>query len=285
MMELTPFLLAIAAAFFWGLAQAIGKICLRDLSATVFNVIRFSTVSLVLTPVMLFYGTGISKTWPIFLAVISGFLGLYFATNIYFYIMKRAPLHRVIAIGNSSPFWAVVLAFFLLGERISTILPFSLALVVGGAFLFLPRREEGNGSALAVPITMAVAVLWGLNQVIRKSALESGMGILTFLWISIICAALFLILTAGVTSSWKNSNLSRASVGLSIFSGISGHLLGNFFYLAALGMEGVGALAPLISASIPFGFLLSILIVGERPTRRALIGMVIIFSGVVLAAF
>lgn len=283
-MNLMAFVLAMTAAFFWGLAQAIGKLCVQNLNATVFNAIRFSTVALILTPVVFVSGPSIGEAWPIFLAIISGFLGLYFATDIYFYILKRAPAHRIIPIGNSAPIWAVLIAIFILGEKVSAILPFSLALVVGGTILFVPQKRERGMVRFAVPLTLAVAFIWGLNQVIRKSAIGAGIEILTFLWISVAFAAVLLILTAGVMSSWKGLNFSRRSIGLSMFSGIAGHLVGNFCYLTALQMEQVSTLAPFISATIPFGFLLSVLIVGEKPNIKAVIGMVVIFLGVAIAA-
>jgi drug/metabolite transporter (DMT)-like permease len=176
------------------------------------------------------------------------------------------------------------MAILALGEMISPMLPLSLALVVGGALLLVPRKEGSDGYGIAIPLTMAVAVMWGANQVIRKSAIDSGMGVLTFLWISVLSAAIFLNLTAGMMSSWTGQRLNGKSVGLSVLSGLVGHLMGNFCYLTALGMEKVSTLAPFISATIPFGFMLSILIVGEKPTGKSVVGMVVIFSGVILAA-
>ena len=283
-MNLTAFTLGLAAAFFWGIAQVLGKLAVRDLNSTSFNTIRFSSVALVLTPPVLIGGLRSQGGEATVLAFLSGVLGLFIGTQLFFYCMRRASAHRIIPVGNSTPVWIVVLAPVLLGEHVSILLPLSVGLVVGGAFLLFPKKKERDEWGPAIPLTLVVALIWGLNQIIRKSAINMGMGVLVFLWISVISAVVFLGLMAGFTRSWENQRFSRSSVGLSICSGVFGHLVGNICFLSALELERVTALAPLTSAVIPFGFLLSILIVGEKPTRKAVGGMIVVFSGVVLAA-
>jgi len=283
-MNLIPFALALSAAFLWGLAQSVGKVCMRDLNTITFNAIRFSSIAIVLTPLLLITGTGLVSNWSVFLAIISGVVALFFATGLYFYCMKRAPAYSTITIANSSPIWAVLMATLLLGEVITPIIILSLALVVWGAYLLVPKNKENNKYGLAVPLTMFVSVVWGLNQVIRKSGVDAGMEVMPFLWVSVIFAAVLFNLTAGLSNSWKNQHLSKTVLGLSVFSGLTGQLIGNFLYISALEFEGVSNLAPFISATIPFGFLMSVLIVGERPSKKSVIGMFIVFLGVALAA-
>jgi uncharacterized membrane protein len=90
---------------------------------------------------------------------------------------------------------------------------------------------------------------------------------------------------AGTTRAWKARPISQRNVTLSVVSAFSSHLFGSFLYMFALQMESVSLLEPFVSVTIPFGFLLSILLVHERPSRRAVLAMVLIFAGVVLAAF
>jgi uncharacterized membrane protein len=283
-MESTVITLALGAAFFWASAQVIGKIALRDLNATTFNAIRFSTVALVLTPLMFVGGLGPIGMETAVLAILSGVLGFLVGNQVYFHCLKKAPAHRVIPIGNSTPVWTVLLAPLLIGEQITAVLPFSVALVVAGAFLLIPKREDRNYWKLAAPLALGAAVIFGLNEVMRKSAINIGANFLVFLWISVVTVAVALNLMVCLTGAWKGQRFNRTSVGLSVASGISAHLVGNACYLFALGMAKVTALAPFTSALIPFGFIMSILIIRERPTRKSVAGMVVIFLGVALAA-
>ncbi|MFH1821590.1 MAG: DMT family transporter [Methanobacteriota archaeon] len=283
-MNLLPIILALSTAFFWVFGQVLGKVVLRDLNATTVNAISFFFNTIALTAIVLVTGLGPTETWPIFLAIASGALGLFAALQIYFYTMKRAPAHIVVPIGNSASVWAVILALFLLGEKITVISPISLAVVVGGALLFFPIRKESKKWRLAVPLALSAAVLWGLNMVINKSVVSLGMNSLTFIWIATASAAVFFILTSGVTQSWKGLHFNSKNVGLCIASGLSNNVIAFLFYFAALRLENVSSLAPFIATTIPIGFLLSILIARERPSFKPIIGMVLVFLGVLLAS-
>lgn len=283
-MNFVPIALSLATAFLWAMGQILGKLVMRNLSATIFNTIRLTSVAIMLTPIVFITGLEISGTWPVVAAIIAGVFGVAIPLNIYFYCMKRAPAHKIVTIGNTSPVWAFLLALLFLGEGTTLLLPFSLALVIGGSILFVPRGNKYDTWAPAIPLTLAVAVLWGLDQALRKSAVNVGIGPLTFIWISMVSAAFFINLTAVATRSWKSLSVTRRDVGLSLASAISAHVLGSFCYMLALEMENVSSIAPFTSVAIPFGFLLSILIVGERPTKKALAGMVVVFFGVILAA-
>lgn len=257
---------------------------MRDLNPTTFNAISFSFLAIILTSIIIATGLFPTGVLPFVLAVMSGAFGLFAALQIYFYALKRASAHRIVPIANSASVWAVILALLLLGEGITAILPFSLALVVCGAFLLAPQNEESNNWRFAVPLAITVAVLWGFNMTIQKAAINSGMSFLNLIWISVVSAAILFNLTAVITRSWRGQCLNRKSVGLSIASGLSNNLFGLLFYTLALGMEKVSAIAPFTSATIPFGFLLSVFIVREKPTKKAIIGMLLVFLGVFIAA-
>lgn len=282
-MNLLPVSLALAAAFSWVFGQVLGKLVVRDLNPTTFNSIGFSFLAVVLTPVVLFTGLGNTADWPNFLALIAGVLGFFVTLQIYFYDMKRAPAHKVVTVANSASVWTVFFALVLLGEKITVLSPISLGLVVGGAFLLAPRSEGNDNWRWAVPLALTVAILWGLNKIMQKSAMTSGMSPWTFIWIAVVSAATSFDLTAVITKSWRGQRFTRRSVGLSIASGLSNNLFGYIFYMSALQLENVSSLAPFTSATIPFGFILSILLVRERPSWKCAIGMVLVFLGVILA--
>jgi len=281
--NLLPVSLALSAAFFWVLGQVLGKLVLRYLNSTTFNSISFIALALVSTLAVAITGLLPTLDSRVFLGMASGVLGFYLPLQLYFYTLGRAPTHKVVPIANSASVWTVLFAIFLLGEAISPILPVSLALLVVGAFLLAPRGENKGNWSLAVPTALAVAAMWGLNMVIQKAALNEGMHSLTLLWIAVVTGAILFNLTALITRSWKGQHLNRCSVGLSIISGLSNNLLGFFIYIVALGMANVSALAPFTATTIPFGFLLSLLLVGEKASRNSVLGMLLVLLGVLLA--
>jgi drug/metabolite transporter (DMT)-like permease len=164
--NLIPVSLALATAFSWVFGQVLGKLVVRELNPTIFNTIRFSIAAVLITPFVLITGIELAGTWPTVLAIVDGAFGMALSLQIYFYCMKRAPAHRVVTIGNASPVWTVLLALFLLGEGITALLPFSLALVILGYLLLVPKKEEPNNWAPAVPLAIIVSFLWALDQVL-----------------------------------------------------------------------------------------------------------------------
>ncbi|KUO42432.1 MAG: hypothetical protein APZ16_03105 [Candidatus Hadarchaeum yellowstonense] len=110
------------------------------------------------------------------------------------------------------------------------------------------------------------------------------MGSLTFILVSVVSATVILNLVNVFTRSWRGQRFSRMSLGLTLASALFANLIGTFLYMLALRMENVSSLTPFISASVPIGFLLSMLIVRERPNLKPAFGMILIFCGVILAA-
>jgi len=249
-----------------------------------FNAIRISFVAFVLTPIVLMNGLELGGNFPVILALVSGAFAVYASIQIFFYTLKRSQAHVTTTVGNSSPVWAVILAIFILGEEITVTLPLSMVLVVAGSFLLMPRSRGPSNWKLAVPLATIVAVLWGFDQVLRKWCISLAMGSITFLWVSLVSASLLLGLSALAKKSWSGQHFSRRNVGLALASGVSGQLIGTYLYICSITFENVSAIAPITTAAVPFGFLMSILMVQEKPNLKSWIGMILVFSGVLLAA-
>ncbi|MFH1821120.1 MAG: DMT family transporter [Methanobacteriota archaeon] len=283
--NLVAFTLAIGASFFWALAQLIGKMAMRELNSTLLNTIRISFIAAALTPVVMITGLEFGGDFPIILALVSGVFGIYASSQVFFYTIKRSQAHVATTVSNSSPVWTVIFALFLLSEGMTATLPFSLAFVIGGSLLFVPRNLGPSNWKRAVPFATIVASLWGFDQMLRKWCINLGMGSLTFLWLALVFASLLFSLNALAKKSWRGHSFSRRNVGLALACGLSGQLLGTFLHISSIGLEKVSAIAPVTTAAIPFGFLMSIFMFQEKPNARSWIGMALVFAGVFLAAF
>ncbi len=284
-MNSLAFALALVAALCWGADQTTGKLALRKLDVSVFNAIRPTFVAPL---IVLFALSTDSLSYPgLFLTVIASIVGVvswFVACELYFYLLNRDAAHRVLPIGNTHSVWGVLFSVLLLGEEITPFIFVSVALVVLGAYFLAPKGEKaGDGWKRMVPLALLVAIMWGSAIAPNKFCLNEGMTANTLLAIRVISAAVACNIAMAVRHIRTGIKFDKKGLELSLLSGTIGFLIGPLLFLSALGMEKASALAPVAGAVIPFGFLLSILLVGERPSRRAILGMVIIFTGVCLA--
>lgn len=269
----------------WALAQVIGKIALREIDSLSFNTIRFSAGTVVIG--MVLYASGlvgpISLDLPFLAAVLSGFLGWFVATIIYFEVLKRDAAHRIIPSGNAYPFWAIFLGILVLGEPFKIVIPISAALIFLGTFLLSQREIEGvEGWKFGVPLASLVAFLWGLNAILNKFALKGGMSPYSVLLVRIVSAVAFFWVAFFIRS--RSFDFSGRSLKLSAISGIISFPIGSLLYILALSFEKASVLAPLTGGTVFFGFLFSIVLLDERPTAEAAGGMLAILSGILLMA-
>ncbi len=283
-MDAAAFALTIGASFFWGLSMDMNKLCAGKVNATTFNSLQYLAMAAVMTPLALLTGVSFGSPWAIALAVAYGVLWPYLGSQMFFYCVECAPAYVVVPISNTSAIWGVVFPILLLGEGIGWEIPVSLAFVVAGMLLMSPKREPGRkSSTLAIVLAALVAAIFGLTYVVRKAALTEGMAPLTMIWVAALTGLSLLGLTGLVRGSFRGQKLDRYSVGVGASAGILNQLAGGGLYLLALGIEQASSLAPVTSSTIPFGFLLAIPLLRERPTRKSVLGVAIIFIGVVIA--
>ncbi len=166
------------------------------------------------------------------------------------------------------------MAFLFLNEEITFIIPISAVLIFVGTFLLSGRDNKDKDSwKYGVPVASFVAFLWGLNAVFNKFALNEGMQLFSLLFVRVASAAMIFLLAFGIRSIRSFPKLTRKSVGLSALSGVTASVIGSFLYLSALSREAASKLAPITGSTVLFGFLLSVVILGENPTRKAFLGL------------
>lgn len=253
-----------------------------------FNALRFTVSTAVISlGVVLFGGAGGIEFGPPFLAAVaSGISSWFVATLLFFFVLRRGSAHRIIPTGNSYPFWAIFLASLFLDEGITPMIPVSAVLVFSGTFLLARRREkEGDRWRFGVPIASVVAFIWGANAILNKFALNEGMIMSSLILIKVVSATVLFWMVFGLRSLGRRPKLDRRTVGLSTLAGMVSIPVGSLLYISALSMENASTLAPVTGATVFFGFLLSVAVLEERPTRKAVLGMASIFLGILLMVF
>ncbi len=268
----------------WGLAQVIGKLALGKIDVLTFNAVRASTALPMAILFVFFTGDLVNPGLEfLFFAVLSGIIGRFMAVQLFFYLIKKNLAHRVMSISNTYPLWSVFLAILFLGEEPSIVVLMAAILVVVGAYFLTSRRgKSGNWSLLTVAMAFSVAIMWGSLLVLNKYCL-GGMTASTLLLIVTITGAVSCnaAMVAHIKSRLK---FDKRSVGLAMLSGVLGLFVGEILSYFALRIEKASVLAPVLGTLIPFGFLLSVLLLKERPSKKAIFGMLIVFFSVVLVA-
>lgn len=284
-MEILVLILVLLATACWGLAQVIGKLALKNIGALLFNAIRLTFAGIVVIFALLLAGElgDFWSNWPVMVAVVSTVLGQFIATHMFFYSIKKEAAHRIIPIGNTQSFWAIAFASIFLAEAASPVLLVTAALIVVGSYLLVPRNTEGVHWRLGIIVAATAACLWGLSIALSKYCFNAGMTVSTLLLIRVLLAAVLFNTAFCFSNRGKPSKVHGRSIGLSVLSGIA-FLVGTFMYLVALSMEQASALGPITGVTILFGVLFSILLVGERPTKKSALGGILIFLGILLIA-
>lgn len=283
-MDLTAFSLALLAALCWAASQVLGKLAMEHLTPLTFNTLRYAFALLLSLPILyLTVGIGTYPLSLLLLAFLTAAIGWYVGTQLYFTAMKMSPAHLVIPAGNSYPFWSILMAAVFLGEGVGWASPLAACLIVGGSVLLLRPGGGKNLYVRGVAMSIFVAFLWGIKSVLNKYAIASGMGpsdLMTYMLV----AATVLFLSSFAVAAPRGNIFTRRSVSLALASGILGFPAGELLYLKAIELERVTALTPLMSTTILFGFILSVVMVKEKPTMRAIAGMALVFAGMVAAA-
>ncbi len=282
-MDMAAFALTMGAAFFWGLSLDLTKLCAGKMKAIAFNTIQYSVVAVALTPIILLIGMETGSAWAVAMAAFYGVSWLFIGGLVFYYCLECAPAHVVVPISNISAVWGVIFAALLLNEAISPVIPISLAFIVIGIVLLSPRGGGEKVPTRAIVLSVSLAVMFGLNQIARKSAITEGISPLTFVWISSLAGSSLLFLTGLLKSAFRRQELNRYNVGVGVTAGLLNQLVGSSLYLSALALEKVSNLSPVTSAVIPFGFLLAIPLLRERPSKKAAIGVALMFLGVIIA--
>lgn len=284
-MEILAALLAIGASFSWGVDQVLGKIAIRDMDTFSFNALRpaFALIFIIPTAFLL-DGLVWPRTNLAILAIFSGFFAEFVGVNIYFYVMDKSAAHRVIPLGNSNPLWAATAAIIFLGEEAQPVIFISIALVILGTYLIGSREKEDESNAWigGIMLALTAGLLWGLSAPVSKYCLNEGMNQLTLQTLRISTAAIACSSAMLFYRGKKNLNIGKTGIKIGLLSGFFAFFLGFLLWLGALGMEPASVVSPFQGGKILFGFLLSILIIGEKPSRKAFLGTGLILLGVLM---
>ncbi len=130
-------LMVLVSTFLWALVVIPAKHLLKKTSPAIIITIRFFISSLIFTALLLSLGRfGIFSVYGVGIGVITGFGYIFYYNG-----LKRLKATQTSIIELSAPFFAAVLAFFILGEILTILQLFGFILLALGIY-FISKKEK-----------------------------------------------------------------------------------------------------------------------------------------------
>ena len=274
--------LLVLLAFVWGLSWPIMTIALAEFSVWTLRVSGFSISALSLFALIRLQGRSAAiprgVTWLHIVAAslfnVVGF-GLFSS-----FALLTATTSRVVIVNYSMPIWASLMAWLVLGERLSTRAAIGLVLCVSGlSVLVYPVATEQSAAGLLLALCCALS--WAAGTVYMKWARMSGDLLAITAWQIALGAVVFgvgLLLFQGMPAP---AAVSLKAVLAVVYNGLIGTGFAYILWFAIIerlptATASLGSLAtPVVGVSG------SMLMLGERPTTADMIGFALIFAAAV----
>ena len=282
-------LFAVGSALFAGATAILAKCGIKKTDSTVATAIRTPVVLLMSFIMVLIAGSlgDISsitpKTW-IFL-VLSG-LATGASWLCYFRALQLGDINKVVPIDKSSTVLTILLAFIVLGEPISWLKGVCVALIAVGTFLMIEKKKDSGdaekkikGSWLLYAIFSAVfAALTSILGKIGISGVESNLG--TMIRTSVVLLMAWVtVFATGKAKSLRG--IPGKELGFICLSGVATGASWLCYYKAL--RDGLASVVvPIDKLSIIITIAFSYFIFGEKLSKKALAGLVLIVAGTLL---
>ena len=186
------------------------------------------------------------------------------------YALRDLPLANVTALNYSTPMMVVVLAVFVLGERLTPArIAFVLAGVIGMLLIVRPGTDVFRGASL---LALLSAAFYATYQIMTRRMADEDSGVLLF-YPALVGAvamsfALLFSLEAIVAMPWTH-------VAMLVVGGMVG-TLGHLLFILAFQRGAASALTPFTYVHLVWATLIGWIAFGTFPDGYALAGMAII---------
>ena len=282
-----PFLLAVAAAASWGVAMTVAKPGSRHLDPVTFLLARWTLALALALLVALLGGSLVFPGWgAVGFVVLGSFMNAVVGWTLYLQAMERAPGYRVTALASTAPLWGVLGAILFVGEPFRwTAMVAALLVVAGAYFLVRERTTEAKATRLGSALAIAAGVLWGISESVPMNlATQLGMAPEASIVVFACAAIVGVTLLTPFLRRRVPRRVDRRGLWLAALSAVSGAFLGWFLWLNGLKLAPASLLAPVRGSTLLFTFVFSVVFLRERPSRWAIIGVGLVFGGVLLVS-
>lgn len=226
-------------------------------------------------------------------------IGMVTGDTLQYHAIKLIGVSRSMPVSGCFPLFTVFFAWLLNGELIRVqVLGGAIVVMMGVLLISLPKRRPTHVGIIAAPapVTMdrtnmigivfsvIAAVCWSLSTVVQSKALAHSDPITVNLIRMPVAACVLLAASRGRANIPLRQFGGRTFLFLAII-GIFGTGLASISYLGALKIAGAGRTAVLGATAPLFALPLSVLLLGERPGLRAVMGTLLTVVGIALVVW
>ena len=271
--------LLVLLALVWGLSWPIMTIALAEISVWTLRVLGFSLSALSLFALIRVQGRSAAiprgVTW-LHIVAASMFHVIGFGRFSSFALLT-ASTSRVVIVNYSMPIWASLMAWLILGERLSIRAGLGLVLCISGLTVLVYPVATAP-SAVGLLLALCCALSWAAGTVYMKWARIAGDLLAITAWQIALGALVFgagLLIFQGMPVP---AAVSLKAVLAVVYNGLIGTGFAYILWFAIIerlptATASLGSLAtPVVGVSS------SMLMLGERPTTEDMIGFALIFA-------
>lgn len=226
-------------------------------------------------------------------------IGMVTGDSLQYHAIKLIGVSRAMPISGCFPLFTVFFAWLLNGEPIRVqVLGGAVVVMTGVLLISLPGRSPVRMGIIAAPAPVTVdrtnmigilfsliaAVCWSLSTVVQSKALAHSDPITVNLIRMPVAACVLFVASRGRANIPLRQFGARTFLFLAVI-GIFGTGLASITYLGALKIAGAGRTAVLGATAPLFALPLSVLLLGERPSPRAVVGTLLTVLGIALVVW
>ncbi|NLY92330.1 MAG: EamA family transporter [Firmicutes bacterium] len=282
-------LFAFGSAVFAGLTAILSKIGIKNTDSNVATAIR--TVVVLFFSWLMVFIVGSQQT----IADVSGRTLLFLILSglatgaswlCYFKALQIGEVNKVTPIDKSSTVLTMVLAFIILGEKITLLKAMAVILIGSGTYLMVHKKKEtigaeasaGPKSNLWLAYAFGAAIFASLTAILGKvgiEGIESNLGTAIRTVVVLIMAWLLVFVTK------KQKTIKEIDPRSWVFLILSGFATGGSWlcYYRALQTGPASVVVPIDKLSILFTVAFSYFILKEKLTLKATAGLALIVAG------
>ncbi len=277
-------LYAFASAVFAGVTSILAKVGIKNTDSNLATSLR--TVVVIIFAWLMVFVVGSQSTisdistHSLVFLVLSG-LATGGSWLCYFRALQTGNINKVVPIDKSNTVLTMFLAFLFLGEELTAIRAFSMALIAMGTYLMLERKDaerkniHGNRWLIYALLSAVFASLTAILGKVGIDGVESNLGT-AIRTIVVLIMAWLIVLAQGKQKHIKN--IDKQSW---LFIGLSGLATGFSWlcYYRALQEGPASVVVPIDKLSILVSIFLGYFIFHERLRKKSAVGLVLLVAG------
>lgn len=274
------YIYAVILAISWSLAAILYGYSLRHGDALIVTLIRiYPALIVTIIATMLMEPFDIERLlnpYLIYMAIITGALGILIGSYAYIYAIKNVGVTITYPIAFSYPLYVSLITVLMLGEPLSIGLIIGLCLQLTGIIILSTRNNNSEilHTQKGVLAAIIASIAWTSNAVLVKIALFTAppvlFALMRLLSLSVLSTPIFLARYNKI-KEFSNSEILAACIGGALGIGV-----GIVLYHLAI-MDIGAARTTIISSSSPgLSILLALVLLKERPGKRALLGAILV---------